>query len=58
MENRFFAAIHFNGVILETIVGCIFETHQKIGMRFNRNVSISDMKEKVSEKIPCVVEGR
>ncbi|KAH1047499.1 hypothetical protein J1N35_038283 [Gossypium stocksii] len=50
MKNQFFAAIHFDGIILETTVGCIFETCQKIRMRFNRNVPIGDMKEKVSEK--------
>lgn len=30
MENQFFATIHFDGVILESTIGCIFETHQKI----------------------------
>ncbi|KAH1031940.1 hypothetical protein J1N35_044114 [Gossypium stocksii] len=35
----------------EATVGFIFETRQKIGMRFDRNVSIIDMKENVSEKI-------
>lgn len=45
MESQFFfVAIHFDGVILETIVDCIFETRQKIEMRFNRNVSVDDMK--------------
>ncbi|PPD88061.1 hypothetical protein GOBAR_DD15002 [Gossypium barbadense] len=51
MDNQFFAAIHFDGVILKTTVGCKFETCQKIGMRFNKNVSIDNMKEKINAKI-------
>ncbi|PPD93927.1 hypothetical protein GOBAR_DD09028 [Gossypium barbadense] len=51
MDNQFFICIHFNGIILTTTVGCIFECRQQITMRFNRNVSFDDIKELISAKI-------
>ncbi|PPD86851.1 hypothetical protein GOBAR_DD16211 [Gossypium barbadense] len=51
MENQFFVCIYFDGKILTTTVGCIFECHKQVAMRFNRNISFDDMKGKISEKI-------
>ncbi|KAK5793514.1 hypothetical protein PVK06_034663 [Gossypium arboreum] len=51
MDNQFFVCIYFDGIILTTTIGCIFECRQQIAMRFNRNVSLYDMKERVSTKI-------
>ncbi|PPD97056.1 hypothetical protein GOBAR_DD05916 [Gossypium barbadense] len=51
MDNQFFVCVYFDGIILITIVGCIFECQQQIAMRFNRNVSFDDMKEMISAKI-------
>ncbi|PPD88816.1 hypothetical protein GOBAR_DD14222 [Gossypium barbadense] len=50
MENQFFICVYFDGEILIT-VGCIFECRKQVAMRFNRNISFDDMKEKISEKI-------
>ncbi|KAH1113699.1 hypothetical protein J1N35_007077 [Gossypium stocksii] len=51
MENKFFVCVYFDGEILTTSVGCIFECRKQVAMRFNRNISFDDMKEKISEKI-------
>ncbi|PPD73219.1 hypothetical protein GOBAR_DD29856 [Gossypium barbadense] len=51
MDNQFFVCVYFDGIILTTTVGCIFERRQQIAMRFNRNVSFDDMKEMISAKI-------
>ncbi|PPD97882.1 hypothetical protein GOBAR_DD05084 [Gossypium barbadense] len=51
MENQFFVCVYFDGEILTTIVGCIIECCKQVTMRFNRNISFDDMKEKISEKI-------
>ncbi|PPE02148.1 hypothetical protein GOBAR_DD00841 [Gossypium barbadense] len=51
MDNQFFVSVYFNGIILTTTVGCIFECRQQIAMRFNRYVSFDDMKEMISAKI-------
>ncbi|KAH1065744.1 hypothetical protein J1N35_030731 [Gossypium stocksii] len=51
MENKFFVCVYFNGEILTTSVGCIFEYRKQVAIRFNRNISFDDMKEKISEKI-------
>lgn len=47
MDNPFFLYIYFNGVMLEIVVACIFESRQQIEMRFNKNVTINDMKENI-----------
>lgn len=44
IDNQLFICVYFDGVIFIIIVGCIFECHQQIAMRFNRNVSVDDMK--------------
>ncbi|PPD77748.1 hypothetical protein GOBAR_DD25330 [Gossypium barbadense] len=51
MDNQFFVYVYFDGIILTTTIGCIFECPQQIVMRFNRNVSFDDMKEMISAKI-------
>ena len=51
MENQFFVCVFFDGEILTTTVGCIFECRKQVAMNFNRNISFDDMKEKISEKI-------
>ncbi|PPD77733.1 hypothetical protein GOBAR_DD25340 [Gossypium barbadense] len=51
MDNQFFVCIYFDGVIMTTTIGCIFECRQQITMRFNRNVSFDAMKERISVKI-------
>ncbi|KAH1045984.1 hypothetical protein J1N35_036768 [Gossypium stocksii] len=51
MENKFVVCVYFDGEILTTSVGCIFECQKQVAMRFNRNISFDDMKEKISEKI-------
>ncbi|PPD85337.1 hypothetical protein GOBAR_DD17731 [Gossypium barbadense] len=51
MDNQFFVCVYFDREILRTTVGCIFEFHQQIAMRFNRNMSVDDMKEIISAKI-------
>ncbi|PPD95066.1 hypothetical protein GOBAR_DD07906 [Gossypium barbadense] len=51
MDNQFFVCVYFDGIILTTIVGCIFECWQQIAMRFNRNILFDDMKEMISAKI-------
>ncbi|KAK5835366.1 hypothetical protein PVK06_011054 [Gossypium arboreum] len=51
MDNQFFVCVYFDGIILTTTVGCIFECRQQIAMRFNRNVSFDDMKGIISAKI-------
>lgn len=48
MDNQLFVYI---GVILETLVDCIFKSHQQIGMKFNKNVSVDHTKENISAKI-------
>ncbi|KAK5832074.1 hypothetical protein PVK06_015874 [Gossypium arboreum] len=50
MENQFFVCVFFDGEILTT-VGCIFECRKQVAMRFSKNISFDDMKEKISEKI-------
>lgn len=50
MDNQFFVCVYFDGVILTT-VGCIFECRQQVAIRFNRNVLVNDMKEKINVKI-------
>ncbi|KAH1114549.1 hypothetical protein J1N35_007927 [Gossypium stocksii] len=51
MDNQFFVYVYFDGVMLTTIVGCIFDCCKQIAMRFNRNVLFDDMKERISAKI-------
>ncbi|KAH1058001.1 hypothetical protein J1N35_036066 [Gossypium stocksii] len=51
MDNQFFVCVYFDGIILTTTVGCIFECRQQIAMRFNRNVSLDDMKGRINAKI-------
>ncbi|KAH1098491.1 hypothetical protein J1N35_015412 [Gossypium stocksii] len=51
MDDKFFVCVYFDGIILKTTVGCIFECWQQIAMRFNRNVSLDDMKERINAKI-------
>ncbi|KAH1081993.1 hypothetical protein J1N35_021754 [Gossypium stocksii] len=51
MDNQFFVCVYFDGIILTTTVGCIFECQQQIEMRFNRNVSLDDMKGRINAKI-------
>ncbi|PPD98504.1 hypothetical protein GOBAR_DD04464 [Gossypium barbadense] len=52
MDDKFFVCVYFDGVILTTSVGCIFECRQQIAMRFNRN------DHKLSERGQrCVVEN-
>ncbi|KAH1091735.1 hypothetical protein J1N35_018992 [Gossypium stocksii] len=51
MDNQFFACVYFDGIILTTTVGCIFECRQQITMRFNKNVSLDDMKGRINAKI-------
>ncbi|KAK5833485.1 hypothetical protein PVK06_017325 [Gossypium arboreum] len=51
MDNQFFVCVYFDGIILTTTVGCIFECRQQIAMRFNRNVSLDDMKGRINVKI-------
>ncbi|KAK5792548.1 hypothetical protein PVK06_033663 [Gossypium arboreum] len=51
MENQFFVCVFFDGEILTTTVGYIFECRKQVAMRFSKNISFDDMKEKISEKI-------
>ncbi|PPD96333.1 hypothetical protein GOBAR_DD06645 [Gossypium barbadense] len=51
MDDKFFVCVYFDGIILTTTVGCIFECRQQIAMRFNRNVSLDDMKGMINAKI-------
>ncbi|PPD75102.1 hypothetical protein GOBAR_DD27971 [Gossypium barbadense] len=51
MDDKFFVCVYFDGIILTTTVGCIFECWQPIVMRFNRNVSLDDMKGMINAKI-------
>ncbi|PPD69685.1 hypothetical protein GOBAR_DD33438 [Gossypium barbadense] len=51
MDDKFFVCVYFDGIILTRIVGCIFECRQQIAMRFNRNVSLDDMKGRIYAKI-------
>ncbi|PPE02186.1 hypothetical protein GOBAR_DD00784 [Gossypium barbadense] len=51
MDAKFFVCIYFDGVILTTSVGCVFECRQQIAMRFNRNVSFDEMKARINAKI-------
>ncbi|PPD83766.1 hypothetical protein GOBAR_DD19287 [Gossypium barbadense] len=46
-----FLCIYFDGVILTISVGCVFECLQQIAMRFNRNVSLDEMKAMINAKI-------
>ncbi|KAH1040118.1 hypothetical protein J1N35_041861 [Gossypium stocksii] len=50
MDNQFFVCVCFDRIILTTTIGCIFECRQQIAMRFNRNVSLDDIKERISAK--------
>ncbi|PPE01164.1 hypothetical protein GOBAR_DD01807 [Gossypium barbadense] len=50
MDNQFFVCVYSDRVILITTVGCIFECRRKIEIRFNRNVSVDDMKGRISAK--------
>lgn len=58
MNNQFFIYIYFEGIILQTAIGCIFESRQQIGMKFNKNVKLNDMKQKISAKIVRRCESR
>ncbi|PPD76336.1 hypothetical protein GOBAR_DD26731 [Gossypium barbadense] len=51
MDDKFFVCVYFDGVILTTSVGCVFECRQQIAMRFNRNVSLDEMKARINAKI-------
>ncbi|PPD94106.1 hypothetical protein GOBAR_DD08879 [Gossypium barbadense] len=51
MEAKFLVCVYFDGVILTTSVGCVFECRQQIAMRFNRNVSFDEMKARINAKI-------
>ncbi|KAH1129874.1 hypothetical protein J1N35_001252 [Gossypium stocksii] len=51
MDDQFFVCVYFNGIILTTTVGCIFECRKQISMRFNRNVLLDDMKGRINAKI-------
>ncbi|PPD84680.1 hypothetical protein GOBAR_DD18368 [Gossypium barbadense] len=51
MDAKFLVCVYFDGVILTTSVGCVFECRQQIAMRFNRNVSFDEMKARINAKI-------
>ncbi|XP_052490499.1 uncharacterized protein LOC128042971 [Gossypium raimondii] len=51
MDAKFFVCVYFDGVILTTSVGSVFECQQQIAMRFNRNVSFDEMKAMINVKI-------
>ncbi|PPD98687.1 hypothetical protein GOBAR_DD04271 [Gossypium barbadense] len=51
MDDKFFVCVYFDGIILTITVGCIFECRQQIAMRFNRNISLDDMKGRINAKI-------
>ncbi|PPD79265.1 hypothetical protein GOBAR_DD23814 [Gossypium barbadense] len=51
MDAKFLVCVYFDGVILTTSVGCVFECQQQIVMRFNRNVSFDEMKARINAKI-------
>ncbi|PPD77201.1 hypothetical protein GOBAR_DD25866 [Gossypium barbadense] len=51
MDAKFLVCVYFDGVILTTSVGCVFECRQQIAMRFNRNVSFDEMKAMINAKI-------
>ncbi|KAH1113919.1 hypothetical protein J1N35_007297 [Gossypium stocksii] len=51
MDNHFFVCNCFDGITLTTTVGCIFECRQQIVMRFNRNISLNEMKRRINAKI-------
>ncbi|PPD72727.1 hypothetical protein GOBAR_DD30370 [Gossypium barbadense] len=51
MDAKFLVCVYFNGVILTTSDGCVFECRQQIAMRFNRNVSFDEMKARINAKI-------
>ncbi|PPD87045.1 hypothetical protein GOBAR_DD16038 [Gossypium barbadense] len=51
MDAKFLVCVYFDGVILTTSVGCVFECRQQIAMRFNRNVLFDEMKARINAKI-------
>ncbi len=51
MDAKFLVCVYFDGVILTTSVGCVFECRQQIAMRFNRNVSFDEMKARINANI-------
>ncbi|PPD89378.1 hypothetical protein GOBAR_DD13662 [Gossypium barbadense] len=51
MDAKFFVCVYFDGVILTTSVGCVFECRQQIAVKFNRNVSFDEMKAMINAKI-------
>ena len=55
MENQFFVCVYFDGEILTTTAGCIFECRKQVAMSFNKNISFDDIKERISKKFIDIV---
>ncbi|KAL1147656.1 hypothetical protein V6Z11_A10G070100 [Gossypium hirsutum] len=47
-----FVYVHFDGEMINTTEeGYVFQSRKKIGMRFNKCISLADLKQKISTKI-------
>ncbi|KAK8619825.1 hypothetical protein V6N13_066327 [Hibiscus sabdariffa] len=56
-NNRFFAIVHYNGEMVETDVGIVFQSESPRKMRFEKEITFRVMKEKISEKIGAPIKG-
>ncbi|KAL4380071.1 hypothetical protein GQ457_02G010930 [Hibiscus cannabinus] len=51
MSNMFMAVIHYDGEILKTDIGVVFDSDNTTKMRFSKNISLQELKNEIERKI-------
>ncbi|KAL4388585.1 hypothetical protein GQ457_09G024610 [Hibiscus cannabinus] len=51
MSNMFMAVIHYDGEILKTDIGVVFDSDNTTKMRFSKNISPGELKNEIERKI-------
>ncbi|KAL4378046.1 hypothetical protein GQ457_02G010650 [Hibiscus cannabinus] len=51
MSNMFMAVIHYDGEILKTDIGVVFDSDNTTKMRFTKNISLGELKNEIERKI-------
>ncbi|KAL4388567.1 hypothetical protein GQ457_09G023810 [Hibiscus cannabinus] len=51
MSNMFMVVIHYDGEILKTDIGVVFDSNNTTKMRFSKNISLRELKNEIERKI-------
>ncbi|KAL4272726.1 hypothetical protein GQ457_13G021660 [Hibiscus cannabinus] len=51
MNNVFMVVIHYDGEIVKTDIGVVFDSENTIKMRFSKNISLRELKRDIEKKI-------